>query len=138
MRFLNRISCMFMGTINAALIIIYIIFFKFGLLSMNSFIVLTAISLIAAIFSSLYLIITAVTKLNETQNTVTHATCINNSDKFTGVPSGISPVIKHLKADIILTAKIKIEATNEYLKFEYKIYKGAKDNAAAKAIFNSV
>ena len=48
MRFLNRIACVFMGAINTALVILYMIFLKFGLLSMNSFIVLTAISLIAA------------------------------------------------------------------------------------------
>ena len=53
MRFLNRISCMFMGTINAVLIIIYIIFFKLGLLSMNSCIVLTVISFVAATWQAI-------------------------------------------------------------------------------------
>ena len=52
MGYLNRISCMFMGTINTALIIIYMIFFKLGLLSINSFIVLTLISLISAIWQA--------------------------------------------------------------------------------------
>ena len=53
MRFLNRISCMFMGAINALLIIIYIIFFKLGLLSMNSCIVLTVISFVAATWQAI-------------------------------------------------------------------------------------
>lgn len=53
MKFLNRIACMFLGFVNVALIIIYFIFLKLGMLSKSSVVVLMAVSIVSAIWQAL-------------------------------------------------------------------------------------